>query len=113
MLAPEVSIVGGDHNIDEVGVPMCFSGRPLMPETIIGDDVWIGHRVIVMAGVKIGDGAIVAAGSVVTKDIPPFSIVRGIPAKHMKYRFNEEEWGVHIEALEKGEFGTKTLSSFN
>ena len=58
---------------------------------IIGNDVWIGMNSIIMKGVKIGDGAIIAAGSIVTKDVEPFSIVGGIPAKHIKYRFSKDE----------------------
>lgn len=56
----------------------------------IGSDVWIGMNCIVMDGVKIGDGAIIAAGAIVTKDIPPFAIAGGIPAKVIKYRFPQE-----------------------
>lgn len=55
----------------------------------VGNDVWIGSNAIVMGGVKIGDGAVVAAGAVVTKDVPPYAIVGGVPAKLIKYRFNE------------------------
>ena len=58
--------------------------------TIVGNDVWIGRRAIIKAGVHIGDGAIVASGSVVTKDIPPYAVVGGVPAKVIKYRFDEE-----------------------
>jgi phosphonate metabolism protein (transferase hexapeptide repeat family) len=53
----------------------------------IGHDVWIGHGAIVMPGVKIGHGAVVAAGAVVTRDVEPYDIVGGIPAKHIKWRF--------------------------
>ena len=56
----------------------------------IGNDVWIGNRAIVMGGVTIGDGAIVAAGAVVTRDVPPYSIVGGIPAKVMRRRFDDD-----------------------
>jgi len=56
---------------------------------IIGNDVWIGARVIVMDGVHVGDGAVLAAGAVVTKDVPPYAIVGGVPAKLIRYRFNE------------------------
>lgn len=56
----------------------------------IGHDVWIGARAIIMDGVTIGNGAVVAAGSIVTKDVPPYSIVAGVPAKIIRYRHNEE-----------------------
>ena len=58
---------------------------------IIGNDVWIGSNSIILQGVEIGDGSIIAAGSVVTKDVAPYSVVGGVPAKLIKYRFNEEE----------------------
>ncbi len=60
-------------------------------DIIIDDDVWIGFGVTILSGVKIGQGAIVAAGAVVTKDIPPYAIVGGIPARIIKYRFDEEK----------------------
>lgn len=56
-------------------------------DIIIGDDVWIGYGAIIMSGVNIGQGAVIAAGSVVTKDVPPYAIVGGVPAKIIKYRF--------------------------
>lgn len=56
----------------------------------IGNDVWIGARSIIMDGVSIGDGAIVAAGSVVTKDVPPYAVVGGSPAKIIKYKFSQD-----------------------
>lgn len=56
----------------------------------IGNDVWSGHNVNVMAGVNIGDGVIIAAGAVVTKDVPAYAIVAGVPATIIRYRFNEK-----------------------
>lgn len=98
--APEVAILGGDHRYDIVGMPVIFSGRPSTPSTIIGDDVWIGNRAVIMAGVSIGRGAIVAAGAVVTKDVLPYSIVGGIPAKHIRDRFlNETDKKKHDQML--------------
>lgn len=55
----------------------------------VGNDVWIGDRAVVMDGVQIGDGAIVAACAVVTKDVPPYAIVAGVPAKVLRYRFDK------------------------
>lgn len=91
MFASEVLILGGDHRFNLPGVPMMCSGRPEIPATIIEDDVWIGFRAIIMAGVTIGRGSIIAAQSVVTKDVPPYSIVGGIPAVVIANRFEKSE----------------------
>jgi virginiamycin A acetyltransferase len=78
----------------------------------IGNDVWIGVNVTIVDGVKIGDGVIIAAGAVVTKDIPDYAIVGGIPAKIIKYRFNENQmmelkkiqwWNFNLEQLKEVE----------
>lgn len=87
MLAPEVVIIGGDHRVDLPGTPILFSGRPELARTVIGADAWIGFRAIVMAGVNIGRGAIVAAGAVVTHDVPAYEIYAGVPAKKIGERF--------------------------
>ncbi len=63
---------------------------PYSRATTIGNDVWIGSRVMIMKGVTIGDGAIIGAGAIVTKDIPPYAIAVGVPAKVVRYRFSEE-----------------------
>ena len=71
----------------DMGHPSCKG------DIIIQNDVWIGAKSTIMSGVKISNGSIVGAGSVVTKDVPPYAIVAGNPAKIVKYRFTEEQIG--------------------
>ena len=91
MIAPEAWLIGNDHNFDKPGVPVIFSGRPPTKNIVVGDDVWIGNGAMVLTGVTIGRGAIIAARSVVTKDVPPYEIWGGIPAKKIGERFTSEE----------------------
>lgn len=86
MIAPYVYILHSGHNFDSKEVTMRFQGEKFYQHTIIEDDVWIGARSIINAGKTIGKGAIVAAGSVVTKDVEPYTIVGGNPAKIIKKR---------------------------
>lgn len=67
--------------------------------TIIESEVWIGQSAIILSGVVIGRGAIVAAGSIVTKDVPRYSVVAGVPAKIIRKRFSNEEERKHIDEL--------------
>lgn len=64
--------------------------NPTLP-VVVGNDVWIGERALVLGGVKIGNGAVVGAGAIVTKDVPAYAIVGGVPAKIIRYRFSEEQ----------------------
>ena len=92
LMAANVSFVGKDDHITNIyGKTIWDSGRGDSYKTYVGNDVWIGHGAIVIGGVKIGDGAIVAAGAVVTKDVAPCTIVGGNPAKFIKNRFYKEE----------------------
>lgn len=99
MLANNIQILGGDHTYKKVGVPIVLSGRDILKPTNIGDDVWIGASCIIMAGVTIGNGAIVAAGSVVTKDVEPYCIYGGCPARKIKRRFSDDEVIQHEKML--------------
>lgn len=100
-IAKDVSIMlGGDHYVDWVTTfPLQYAGSHLLDKTghakskgavTIGCDVWLGHGALILSGVTVGHGAVVAAGSVVTKDIPPYAIVGGNPARILRYRFEPE-----------------------
>lgn len=89
MLAPRVAVVGADHRFDRPGTAIIFSGRPPIRPTVIEDDAWIGFGAIIMQGVTVGRGAIVAAGAVVTRDVPPYEIHGGVPARKIGERFSD------------------------
>lgn len=86
LIASYVGFVGGDHEIDNCSVQISQTGRSVVRPTILKDDVWVGHGAIILHGVSIGCGAVVGAGSVVTKDVPDFAVVAGNPAKILRYR---------------------------
>ena len=86
MIAPNVSILNSTHNFNKIEIPMVMQGTAIQENPIIEDDVWLGRSVIVLPGIKIGKGSIVAAGAVVTKDVKPFSVIGGVPAKLIKFR---------------------------
>jgi hypothetical protein len=72
-----------------VKLDKAFRERRRSKRVTIGHDVWIGHGAIVMPAISIGHGAVVAAGAVVTKDVAPYAIVAGVPARHLRWRFEE------------------------
>lgn len=96
LVASNVSFVGkDDHTFNNIGLKIWDSPRGDKFKTIVEDDVWIGHGAIIIAGVKIGTGSIIAAGSVVTKNVAAYSIVGGNPAKFIKNRFSQSEIKSH------------------
>lgn len=101
LMASNVAFVGKDDHITNIpSTTIWNSGRGDSQKTYVGNDVWIGHGAIIVAGVHIGDGSIVAAGSVVVKDVEPCTIVGGNPARFIKNRFNtEEEKNKHLQYL--------------
>ena len=108
-ISDHVFVGGAEHPMDRVSMSPVFQNTrhsgpskrfayfesPKTKRTIIGNDVWIGHGVTIKQGVVIGDGAVIGAGAVVTKDIPPYAIAVGVPARVIKFRFNESQ----IESL--------------
>ncbi len=109
MIASDVRFImnGANHLTDAISTyPFAIFGSdwanamdgktyPTKGDTIIGNDVWIGYNATIMAGVKVGDGAIIATNSVVTKDVEPYTVVGGNPAREIKKRFPKE----HIDIL--------------
>lgn len=84
-----------DHTYNVIGSSMWESPRGDSRKVVIEDDVWIGYGSIILSGVRIGRGSIIGAGSVVVKNVKPYSIVAGVPAKIIKMRFTEEEIKKH------------------
>ena len=104
LFGPNPTIITGDHRIDIVGkYIMDVSDDEKLHENdapvIIEDDVWFGANVVVLKGVTIGRGSIVAAGSIVTKSCAPYSIIGGVPAKLIRMRFTTEQIAEHERLL--------------
>ena len=102
MFGPNVTIMGGDHNTSVVGSYM-FDVKEKLAENdepvVIEDDVWVACNVVILKGVTIGRGAVIAAGSVVIKSVEPYSIVGGVPAKKISQRFSSSEILEHEKLL--------------
>lgn len=86
MMAPEVTILSSTHGTASTDVPMRLQPQPPKRPVVIGDDVWLGTRIIILPGVRIGSHSIIGAGSVVTKDVPEYAIVAGNPARVIRDR---------------------------
>jgi len=103
-IANNVSIGQGEHDLSKISTNSLFYNDAYeeltQKECIIGNDIWIGVDSIILRGVTIGNGAVVGANSVVTKDIPPYAVVVGSPAKIIKYRFDKQK----IEKIEKSKW---------
>lgn len=109
MFGPHVFIITGNHRTDIPGrLMVSIKDKDKLPENdqdvVIEDDVWIGANAIILKGVTIGIGSIISAGSVVTHDVEPYSIMGGSPAKLIKKRFTDEELKYHKEKLSNFRF---------
>jgi acetyltransferase-like isoleucine patch superfamily enzyme len=122
MLGPRVAIAGADHVLDKAGMPIIFAGRPPYRKTVLEADSWVGFGAILMAGVRIGRGAVVAAGAVITKDVPPYEIHGGVPGRRIGDRFPDpgdrerheemlrqppQKWGTYCQPLRAEEPTTR------
>jgi maltose O-acetyltransferase len=90
MMAPSVTILSNSHNFARTDISMREQGAPPPRPVTIGDDVWIGTRVIILPGVTVGSHAILGAGAVVTKDVPEWAIVGGNPARVIRFRKHDD-----------------------
>lgn len=86
MMGPDVVIFTMNHRADRTDIHMGAQGMTEKRKVTIGNDVWIGQRVMIMPGVTIGEGSIIASNAVVTKDVPPYSVVGGVLARVIKNR---------------------------
>ena len=117
MFGPNVTIIGGRHNTAEIGRFM-YDVKEKRPGddrgVIIENDVWIGTQSIILQGVNLRRGSIVSAGAVVTKDVPPYSIAGGVPAKVIKFRWDVDTILKHEEILYSPEkrLSRKELTQF-
>jgi maltose O-acetyltransferase len=102
MFGPEVMLIAGNHNTAVRGKAM-FDVKEKRAEDdqdiVLEDDVWVGARAIILKGVIVRRGAIIAAGAVVTRDVPPYAVVAGNPAKVLRFRWTPDEILVHERAL--------------
>lgn len=88
MMGPDVIIYTRGHNTGRTDVPMAHQGDTAARRVVIEDDVWIGARVVILPGVTVGRGSILAAGAVVTQDVPPYAVVGGVPARVLSFRLH-------------------------
>jgi maltose O-acetyltransferase len=92
-----VTILSNSHNFNRTDISMRAQGAPPPRAVSIGNDVWIGTRVIILPGVRVGDHCIIGAGAVVTKDVPDWAIVGGNPARVIRYRVTQPGGGGDID----------------
>ena len=90
IMAPDIIIWSVGHEFSRTDIPIRLQGETPRRPVVIGNDVWLGQRCIIMPGVQIGDHAVIGAASVVTRDIPPYAVVAGVPAKVLRYRNREQ-----------------------
>ena len=86
MMGTDVTVITRNHRHDRTDIPMMEQGFEEEQPVVIGNDVWIGDRVVILPGVHIGSGSIIGAGAVVTKDIPDNAIAAGVPARVIRFR---------------------------
>jgi len=98
MFGPEVHLMAGYHRTDLIGSTIQESGPGQRATIVIEDDVWVGARVTVLKGIRIGEGAVVGNGSIVTTDVPPYTIVAGAPSQVRKLRFSDQDLRKHLAA---------------
>jgi acetyltransferase-like isoleucine patch superfamily enzyme len=100
VIGPELMVMGGDHGFDQVGrlIHQVTGGGENRP-VLIEDDVWIGGRVTILKGVAIGEGAVIGAGSIVTKNVHPYTVNAGNPARKIRTRYSRAQLEAHLKIV--------------
>lgn len=115
-----VYIISGNHNLSGLSTFHTSSGlyasifkhnKGVASPVVIGNDVWIGGRAMILSGVTIGDGAVIAAGAVVTKNVLPYTIVGGVPARFIKNRYNDSDKDKRVKDLKWWEWSYDELNN--
>jgi acetyltransferase-like isoleucine patch superfamily enzyme len=109
MFGPEVYVMDGYHRIDVIGKTIRDSGADERQPVVIDDDVWVGTRTTIMKGVRIGQGSVIGAESLVTKSLPPYVIAGGNPCRVIRKRFSNAELAEHLRILGVSPVRAETL----
>lgn len=110
LFGPHVLILSGNHPIETPGAPINAFHQGINGRCIIDQDVWIGARAVIMGDVHIGEGAVIGAGSIVNRSLPPYCISAGAPCRPIRKRFSDNDLRLHLETLGRPQDAKRLLA---